>query len=600
MRTALLLAVTALGCSTSTSSNPGGDVDAGTSPEGGTPENPCFGDGWCVETPEGLPGLLVDVWASGPDDAWALAQDTSLFRWNGKVWSKTKLEGSQADAIFGRSRDDVWVSIDGRILHWNGSTWTPETVTPATSLLRFAIDAAGVVWARSGGGGLYRREAGAWVAVLRDGSDRFSGASIAACGDRLWFAAGLMGEWDGKALWLHGTTEGDDRVLGAGSYGTGKGWVSSRWLRRYVDGTFKANLLEAAPKGLFAMSVASDTEAWALADGPSLWSFDGTKWKSWTTDVKDMISVSYAKPGFVRLMRRNGAIFEVDLATGTQTVLAKVAWLTIASAKAAATWVGSTDAYYSDSGRLLHWHEGSDTWQSAGSSDDATTMVWAPSVDSAWVGGGTSLRHWDGTKANDIKPGTLDADETWLAVGGNGDADVWALSTKRDFHYDGATWKAFPSGFSGASTFARAVGVGDGKAWFFRDRGHFARFDGTNVIAEPLRPTMDWAGCTADGQMLGLSQEPTEVWKGPPLGMTKVAGTYDTYRGLDVWFGSKGQAWILGTTDVGGQVLNYWDGSALRTSVDKPGRSYLALWALESGEAWAVGYGGILHRKPPG
>lgn len=603
MRSSLLLLSIALGCSASTSSSPAA-VDGGTeASEGGTPESPCFGDGWCADNPPNVPGLMIDVWASATDDVWALAQDTTLFRWDGKAWSRSKLPGSQADAIWGRARDDVWASVDGGIQHWDGKAWTAESVAPRTSLLRFAVDAKGTVWARSGANGLYRRDGAIWAPVLPDGLTTFGGASIASCGDKLWFGAWLLGEYDGAALWLHGASEDDDRVIAAGTYGAGKAWVSSRYLRRYVDGTFKPNLLERAPKGLFAMSVASDTEAWALAEGPKLWSFDGKSWKSWTTDVKDTISVSWSKPGFVRLMRRNGAIVETELATGAQTLLAQPAWVTIASAAAHATWVSPTDAYYADGGSMYRWREGSDKWQSVGSADAKATVIFAPTASSAWIAGGTNLRHWNGTKQLDVNTGVpLDADETWLAVGGNDDNDVWALSTKRNFHFDGAKWKAFPSGFA-AGTVARALGVGGGRSWFFRDRGRFARFDGSaavDVVAEPVSPTYDFVGCQSDGQMLGVSQEPTEIWKGPPGAMKKVADTYPNLRPIDVWYGPKGEAWLLGANDGGGRAISYWDGAALRPSVDKPGgsRSYLALWALPSGEAWAVGYGGIAHRRP--
>lgn len=59
-------------------------------------------------------------------------------------------------------------------------------------------------------------------------------------------------------------------------------------------------------------------------------------------------------------------------------------------------------------------------------------------------------------------------------------------------------------------------------------------------------------------------------------------------------------AWLLGSNDEGGHALSFWDGTTLRLSVDEPGgsRSYLSVWALPSGEAWAVGYGGVAYRCP--
>lgn len=600
MRASLLVSIALVGCgSDATAPPPGSNAPDGGVRSDAAVEPECLSDGWCSEP--ALSGSFYYVWASAPDDVWVLGSERAVHRYDGARWTTSQVPGEgPANGLFGRAANDVWVGLETSVKHFDGTSWTTEPVTPPSALNRFAVDEKGDVWARSYQG-VYRREGTTWVAKLPDKTLDPVGRSIAGCDSKVWFPAGPLIEWDGTTFWQHGVTGEDDPVRAAGGHGAGKVWVSSRVLHRLVDGAFRADLLEGAPKGLFSMSVASDTEAWALGEGPLLASFDGTSWKTYpSVDVKDGFSVFASAPGVVRVMNENGSIVEHQPATSTKNIVAYVAGTTIVGAHPSASWLGAAEAYYNEDGRMWRWAEGSMHYSSRGTSHEDIRAIWAENGTSVWMAGGRKLRHFTGgTTTIDVATGiTLEPDETYLNVGGTGSDDVWALTNKRNLHFTGGAWKAHPSGFSDADTVAHVVSFGADDAWVFRSRGRFTHFDGTSFRVVPQSPTFGLAGCAGGKELVAISQQPSRIYRGAPLAMTRVADLSTEYTPIDAWFGADGTAWIVSRDTIGTSSLSYFDGDAVRFSVEKTTRSMDAVWALPSGEAWAVGPGGLLHRKP--
>ena len=75
---------------------------------------------------------LADVWGSGPVDAWAVGTDArvsgraAVLRWNGESWSEYAAETAvdQPTAVWGSSRNDVWIVGSGTVAHWDGTSWS--------------------------------------------------------------------------------------------------------------------------------------------------------------------------------------------------------------------------------------------------------------------------------------------------------------------------------------------------------------------------------------------------------------------------------------------------------------------------------------------
>lgn len=74
------------------------------------------------------------VWASGPDDAWAVggdgfSRDPLACHWDGTTWSAGTLPEPSFDShalykVWGTAADDVWaVGQGGLLMHWDGAAW---------------------------------------------------------------------------------------------------------------------------------------------------------------------------------------------------------------------------------------------------------------------------------------------------------------------------------------------------------------------------------------------------------------------------------------------------------------------------------------------
>jgi hypothetical protein len=81
------------------------------------------GSSWTQMTAPDNSGLL-DVDAVSPTDAWAIAADGSVLKWNGTAWTVvTQLaQGNTAIAVL--SATDVWVAGVVSLTHYNGTSWT--------------------------------------------------------------------------------------------------------------------------------------------------------------------------------------------------------------------------------------------------------------------------------------------------------------------------------------------------------------------------------------------------------------------------------------------------------------------------------------------
>src|SRR5262249_13611271 len=79
------------------------------------------GTQWSAQnlTAAGLSDQLGGIWASGPDDVWAVGSEAdSTFRWKGVIyhfdgsrWSKMITTTGQFASIWGSSRTNVWTSV---------------------------------------------------------------------------------------------------------------------------------------------------------------------------------------------------------------------------------------------------------------------------------------------------------------------------------------------------------------------------------------------------------------------------------------------------------------------------------------------------------
>jgi len=79
---------------------------------------------------------LRDVWGSSPTDIWAVGRYGRLVHFDGVTWTmESSPTGALLLAVWGTSPADVWVAGEnGTLLHYNGDVWTVEELETAETL----------------------------------------------------------------------------------------------------------------------------------------------------------------------------------------------------------------------------------------------------------------------------------------------------------------------------------------------------------------------------------------------------------------------------------------------------------------------------------
>lgn len=184
----------------------------------------------------------------------------------------------QADAsqgalmsVWGSSPDDVFVvggqlePLTGTALHYDGSTWTSETLPVDTPMLHWVYGVDDRVWAVGRAGAILVRDAGEWTAEV-SGTDRILWGIWGASADELW-AVGGDGVSDAPVL---------VRREGA----------SETWSQ--VD----LPPLSVATHGLFKIWGRAADDVWIVGDLGASLHWDGVAWTDHsTTDNVDLISL---------------------------------------------------------------------------------------------------------------------------------------------------------------------------------------------------------------------------------------------------------------------------------------------------------------------
>ena len=104
------------------------------------------GSSWTQMTAPDNSGLL-DVDAVSPTDAWAIAADGSVLKWNGTAWTVVTQLAQGNTAIAALSATDVWVAGVVSLTHYNGTSWT-STPDPAgvNALTGHAVLSPSDIW----------------------------------------------------------------------------------------------------------------------------------------------------------------------------------------------------------------------------------------------------------------------------------------------------------------------------------------------------------------------------------------------------------------------------------------------------------------------
>jgi len=115
-----------------------------------------------IESPTGVE--LHAVWGAAPDDVWAVGDGGTIIHWDGSVWSEAPsgVEVALHD-VGGSAADDAWaVGGGGTILHWNGDAWSEVPSGVPDDLVAVWAGARGFAYAAGPTGALLAWDGDSW------------------------------------------------------------------------------------------------------------------------------------------------------------------------------------------------------------------------------------------------------------------------------------------------------------------------------------------------------------------------------------------------------------------------------------------------------
>lgn len=556
---------------------------------------------------------LNDVWAVSDRDAFAVADDGTLLRFDGSRASTLRsvsglYYSNPLRGVWGTSASNVWaVGGYGTVLRFDGARWVQYDAG--------TIQTLNAVWG-PGAGSAYAVGSASTIV-------RFDGVR--------WQPA-RTGSYPAPAL--HGVGGSSDRDVYA---------VGERGAILRFDGTAWSAVSSGTTRTLRSVWAAAPDNVYAVGDSGTVLHFDGSAWRPVATGATaDLRSVRGSSARDVYVAGDEGVLLHFDgsswrrVESGTRAPLRGL-WISQSGGLAVgarATVVRHDGTRWTElqSGPSLHgvWGGGSHSAFAVGEfgivlrydgarwheqeSGTARTLrgVWGSSAGNVFaVGDAGTILHYDGSAWRAMESGTR---VTLYAVRGTGPGNVYAVGAGGTvLHYDGSGWKTLRSGpYAGPGSAITYTGVwvsptGEVHAvgWlvghFFRDMmiasTHVSRFDGTGwtdttigsgSAAFDYSPTLGIRGFSA-GELFATVY-PGSVARFDGSGWTQhAAGT--PLR--DVWGSSATDVYA-----VGGGILHF-DGSGW-SSLGNPARYPLhGVWGSSASEVFVVGEGRTILRGTP-
>jgi hypothetical protein len=132
--------------------------DGGTDGDGGlqdagedAPKSLCTIHGWC-HTDVPPEETLRAVWGDGTGTVWTVSEQGKILRWDGATWSTVYTDPGQLLTIWGSGPTDIWVGGTNGLFHGTGATsatlsWTKLAMDGNTPVLSVWGSGANDVWA---------------------------------------------------------------------------------------------------------------------------------------------------------------------------------------------------------------------------------------------------------------------------------------------------------------------------------------------------------------------------------------------------------------------------------------------------------------------
>jgi len=449
-------------------------------------------------------GELADVWASAPDDIYAVS-NAGIYHYDGASWTQSHSQLGFSH-VWGSGAHDIYAAGGSGLWHYDGTNWTQVTAITLPFVYSVTGNAANDVYAvatdNGGNSDIYHWNGAAWTTLPRSPSN--GALTAVAAGSRV-IAGTYNGvyEYDGTTWVRLDLPAALDQVVVAS-------WAAPNGDYFAVD-SFAALMLPGAVRiptqftgtGYRVVSVDPNTAYAITASGLEI--FDG---KTWTEDASGPVGTFYdlwVSPTGTLWLPQN---FETGSGiysyvpgspNGTYTLINTTfhnswgiwgtsdtdMWLLtlynqelrhfdgvnvddppcatcVPGVNLSEIWgVSSTSVYaVGDSGTIVHW--GGSAWAPMTTGTTAAlAAIWGTSDSNIYVAGDEVMLHYNGSawSAMPAAPGRAFGH----SLHGTGDSDIFVSTTQGLYHYDGTRWSPVRTGLESRIT---SIG-GSGDVTFF-------------------------------------------------------------------------------------------------------------------------------------
>ena len=508
------------------------------------------GKAWTEEELTDVP-LLLDVWASGPEDIYAVGAFGTILHFDGNEWTKTRLSSElHPIAIWGTGPDEVFavgmrwrpfMDLDTATfmaLRYDGRTWTLMDMSQASSLPRSMLHG---IWGTESSG-LFA--VGNHDAILHyDGNPEGIWTPMARAPD-----ATPIGEEESLLLDIWGTR--GDNVVAVGENGR---------ILRY-DGAYWSPMESHTNQGLLGIWGDEQDRFFAVGANGTLLRYDpfaGDEWVALASGTQaQLFHIHGSEPSNVLAVGSEGtALRSGDNGWAAMDLQENQSPLT-------SIWGSDIDCIYAttESGTIWHY-DGNADWR------------WTPMA--------TGLPHLRSIHG-------LGCGQDLYAVGWNGTI----------LRYANGTWATVPSP---SSTTLRAVRVIDSSSVFaVGENGTILHYDGNQDGRwEPMESGVDvlltgvWGTNTSPDDVFAVGDDGTVLrYDGTTKSQWTAIDTEASWRLHAVWGSGPNDVFAAGD---GGQLIHY-DGETWTSMNDLESIAYLlrSLWGRSARDIFAGSQNGKL------
>jgi hypothetical protein len=530
---------------------------------------------------------LRGVWGNAANNYWAVGEGGTILHYDGTSWQpQTSGTLNKLYSVWGSSSTDIWaVGELGTVLHYDGAAWTTTVVPSSGTLASVFGSGPDNVWMVGG------TAAATSIVLQKKTGNTFASVTVPGAGSVNLFDGWTSGPSD---VWVAGAYNGTDNTVFHLDN-------SGKWTGSKPSDVF-------GPSTVYSISGTSSSDVWAATqtDGLFLFSQNLTKQEATGNVLTDLFSVWSSAVGSVVFGTSDGNLLHRGLNRNTAYAAAPVPTATVPSI-VAVSGSSATDVtiLQKDATKLLSHFDGK-FWSTPPNIPPETSLndLWVAPNGDVWTTAVAGRTYRNGIKVNNGLSLAYDS----VVVSGAAKDDVWIANDLAQIaHYNGISFTNFSNSI--VPPIRGIYARNNIEAWFVGDKITLYQWTAANgFVAKTVATvanTVNYlaiSGVPGSGDIWLVGTNGTAArWNG--VSWSKIDA--QTTRNLtSVTAIANDNVWLVGD----GGTVRHWNGTSLETpnigvNDPLPTTNYSDLrriWAASATDIWATGISGLLLRYQPG